>query len=253
MKAIKKMWRDPWARLFLVAWALLLLGGFFFSESTFPPIRWNSYHAKLLVNWWYFVLPPAIAVGIRLVARGFVRVRSAEDQSSESRLPPDHEEKRAAEAVRERTRRVASPKARWVLAVAGVPVWTALAFGAGMKFYERDYEKRMVAGRYTPGYLSYEYGSFGYRFGWEDGFNRGYEAAVMAAKGWAKEGKTGPSDKWEVFADHENAPDYATTMSAHEANPGKDLHLKSTRFIDTLPEATPSPPGKISSTRRQGP
>jgi hypothetical protein len=69
----------PWARLFVVAWALLLLFGFILADRKQTPI-YESYSGDLHINWWYFVLPPAVALAVRLVASGF---------SSRSRRPYD--------------------------------------------------------------------------------------------------------------------------------------------------------------------
>jgi hypothetical protein len=80
---VGRLWDHPWARLFVIAWALLLLVGFFLPEQTWRPIHDWHYYRGPLVNWWYFVLPPAFAIAVRAAARGFAK--SAEDGSAQAR------------------------------------------------------------------------------------------------------------------------------------------------------------------------
>lgn len=73
---IKEAWENPWMRSFLVAWGLLLLGGLLFPHyaSSRPIYGWR-YGPR--VNWWYFVLPPALALGAVIVRKSFARGRPA--------------------------------------------------------------------------------------------------------------------------------------------------------------------------------
>lgn len=292
MKTIKDLWRDPWGRLFVVAWALLLLVGSFLPDETWRPVHdWRYIHGPF-VNWWYFVVPPAVALAIRVVVRGFsstvvagqpplqpgalpeppapaMPARSPRGvntsksatkvsamatgslQNSEnderacdsSRAAGDDVQPAAtrfAEAGSQEDRR----RTKLALWVAAAVFSTVLAFLGGMKIGEEDFQKQMTIRRYEPDSLSYRFGSTGYRFGWRDGFERGYEVAVQVAKQWAKEGKkNGPPDEVD-FLDRESSPDYAVAMMAHEQtpNPAVKLHLKGTRFIDSLPKESDSAP-----------
>lgn len=106
-----------------------------------------------------------------------------------------------------------------------------------------------MAARYTPGSLSYSYGSTGYRFGWADGFTRGYEVGVIATQRRFTEGKTEPHSDTEVFFEREQPPDYAMAMSAHEANPGANLQLKGKRVVDSILDSLPAKAASTPGTR----
>jgi hypothetical protein len=209
MKTIKNLWRNPWGRLFVVTWALLLVFGFIFPEGRGKPI--HSYGSDLLVNWWYFVVPPVVALAVRLVVSGFSSRYVVHEPQSK---PPVAADARRISDAREvlithRPRRVL----KWTVAAVCLIVWSAFVFGLGIEMHERQ----MIATRFILGSLSYRYGSTGYGFGWDDGFKRGYAVGAARAQAGAKAGGKASLNDYAALVDHENPPEWGRALAAHEA------------------------------------
>ena len=219
MNAIRRLWRNPWARLFVVAWALLLLAGFILADEGREPIHdWHLSRGPL-VNWWYFILPPAVALAIRLVMGGFLTKYLGEPNPQPAADEPKPQPPVAAAATGvsdaggAQTSRRPRRLLRWTLAGVVLMVWSAFVLGIGTD----TYEKQMNATRCKPGSLSYAYGTTGYNFGWYDGFMRGYALGAARVQSEAKAGRTGPLNDYAEVIDRETSPEWCSALVAHEA------------------------------------
>jgi hypothetical protein len=209
MKTIKNLWRNPWGRLFVVAWALLLVFGFVFPDESGKPIH-SSYGGQL-VNWWYFVVPPALALAVRLVVSGFSSKYVVQEPQSKPPVAAGARDTSDARGVL-----ITHPPRRvlkWTVAAVLLIVWSAFVFGLGIDMQE----KQMVAARFRPGSLSYKFGSTGYSFGWDDGFKRGYAVGAARAQAGAKAGGKVSLNDYAAIVDHENPPEWGGALAAHEA------------------------------------
>ena len=229
VRALASRLNDPWTRVILAGWGILLLGGFLLPESKYSAPVYVTY-GRIEVNWWYFLLPLALGFGARFVKTGFARRAGAEPPAPQitALKPPERPVQASPSSFRPSPRRFRRAT-KWAIAVGGL-LWTALAFAAGAKSYQASLE----AGTRTPGNRMYEIGAHGYLWGWEDGFDRGHELGKLEAKKRVERGGERPRGE-ESEWDREYAPDYGAAMKAHgEAPPGAKLHLKGRTLVDIV-------------------